>query len=85
MSSRAKKLATKPKADRTNKKADVVAMMKSAEGARLSEIMAATEWQAHTVRGFVERAASFHGYPSLIPEQFCVTLTSMSGPDNREN
>jgi hypothetical protein len=52
MPSRAKKLATKPKADRANKKADVVAMLKRAEGARLSEIMAATEWQARTVRGF---------------------------------
>jgi Protein of unknown function (DUF3489) len=49
----AKKQATKPKADRANKKAEVIAMMKRAKGATLAEIMAATEWQAHTVRGFV--------------------------------
>ena len=51
--SRAKKAAAKPKADRTNKKADVIAMMKRAKGASLAEIMKATDWQAHTVRGFV--------------------------------
>ena len=28
-------------------------MMKRAKGASLVEIMAATKWQAHTVRGFV--------------------------------
>ena len=49
---RAKK-AAKPKADRTNKKAEVIAMMKRAKGATLPEIMKATGWQAHTVRGFV--------------------------------
>lgn len=50
---RAKKAAGKPKADRTNKKAEVIAMMKRAKGATLAEIMSATKWQAHTVRGFV--------------------------------
>ena len=48
-----KKGASKPKTDRTNKKAEVIAMMKRAKGATLAEIMAATNWQAHTVRGFV--------------------------------
>jgi transcriptional regulator len=28
-------------------------MMKRAKGATLAEIMSATKWQAHTVRGFV--------------------------------
>ncbi|MGA2878820.1 MAG: DUF3489 domain-containing protein [Bryobacteraceae bacterium] len=51
--SRPKKAASKPKADRANKKAEVIAMMKRAKGATLPEIMAATGWQAHTVRGFV--------------------------------
>ena len=50
---RVKKAATKPKADRTNKKAEVIAMMKRAKGTTLAEIMKATGWQAHTVRGFV--------------------------------
>src|SRR5579864_2822812 len=50
---RAKKPAARPKADRTNKKAEVIAMMKRAKGATLPEIMKATGWQPHTVRGFV--------------------------------
>jgi len=50
---RARKAATKPKADRTNKKAEVIVMMKRAKGATLPEIMKATDWQPHTVRGFV--------------------------------
>jgi hypothetical protein len=58
---RAKKAATKPKTDRTNKKADVIAMMKRAKGATLAEIMEATGWQAHTVRGFVSILGSKGG------------------------
>jgi hypothetical protein len=38
---------------RTNKKAEVIALMKRAKGATLPEIMEATGWQKHTVRGFV--------------------------------
>lgn len=56
-----KQQATKPKADRTNKKAEVIAMMKRAKGATLAEIMAATGWQAHTVRGFVSLLGSKGG------------------------
>jgi hypothetical protein len=37
---RAKKAAAKPKTDGTNKKADVIAMMKRAKGATLPEIIA---------------------------------------------
>ena len=58
---RAKKAASKPKADRANKKAEVIAMMKRAKGATLAEIMAATKWQAHTVRGFVSILGSKGG------------------------
>ena len=47
------KRAKKPAAERTNKKAEVIAMMKRAKGATLAEIMKATGWQKHTVRGFV--------------------------------
>ena len=57
----AKKQATKPKSDRANKKADVIALMKCAKGATLAEIMAATKWQAHTVRGFVSILGSKGG------------------------
>jgi hypothetical protein len=38
---------------RSNKKAEVIAMMKRAKGATLAEITEATGWQKHTVRGFV--------------------------------
>jgi hypothetical protein len=58
---RAKKPASKPKADRTNKKAEVIAMMKRAKGATLPEIVKATGWQPHTVRGFVSILGSKGG------------------------
>jgi len=58
---RAKKVARKPKADGTNKKAEVIAMMKRAKGATLAEIMKATDWQPHTVRGFVSILGSKGG------------------------
>jgi hypothetical protein len=35
--------------------------MKRAKGATLAEIMAATKWQAHTVRGFVSILSSKGG------------------------
>jgi Protein of unknown function (DUF3489) len=58
---RAKKPATKPKADRANNKTDVIAIMKRTKGATPAEIMAATDWQAHTVRGFVSILGSKGG------------------------
>src|SRR5258706_7490249 len=58
---KAKKAAGKSKSDGTNKKAEVIAMMKRAKGATLPEIMAATNWQAHTVRGFVSILGSKGG------------------------
>jgi len=60
-SPKAKKAAAKPKADGTNKKAEVIAMMKRAKGATLAEIMSATGWQRHTVRGFVSILGSKGG------------------------
>jgi hypothetical protein len=47
---RAQKGATE---SRSNKKAEVIAMMKRAKGVTLAEIVEATGWQKHTVRGFV--------------------------------
>ena len=47
--------------ERSNKKAAVIAMMKRAKGATLAEIMQATSWQAHTVRGFVSILGSKGG------------------------
>jgi hypothetical protein len=58
---RGKKPARKPTADGTNKKAEVIAMMKRAKGATLPEIMKATGWQPHTVRGFVSILGSKGG------------------------
>src|SRR5258708_38293337 len=57
----AKKAAGKPKSDATNKKAEVIAMMKRAKEATLAEIMSVTNWQAHTVRGFVSILGSKGG------------------------
>jgi hypothetical protein len=56
-----KKAAVKPQTDRTNKKAEVIALMKRAKGTTLAEIMAVTKWQAHTVRGFVSILGSKGG------------------------
>ena len=46
---------------RTNKKAEVVAMMKRAKGATLAEIMEVTSWKGHTIRGFVSLLGSKGG------------------------
>ena len=56
----AKKAAGKA-TERSNKKAEVLAMMKRAKGVTLAEIMEATGWQAHTVRGFVSILGSKGG------------------------
>jgi hypothetical protein len=47
--------------DRSNKKAEVIAMMTRGRGATLAEIMEATGWQKHTVRGFVSILGSKGG------------------------
>src|SRR5947207_2503298 len=44
---------TGDKGERSNKKAEVIAMMKRAKGATLAQIVEATGWQKHTIRGFV--------------------------------
>jgi hypothetical protein len=67
----AKKSAVKPKpapkkgsttSERSNKKADVLALMQRAKGATLAEIMEATGWLRHTVRGFVSILGSKGGH-----------------------
>jgi hypothetical protein len=47
--------------DRTNKKAEIIAMLGRSKGATLPEIMEAAGWQAHTVRGFVSILGSKGG------------------------
>jgi predicted transcriptional regulator len=55
---RVQKAATEARSD---KKAEVIAMMKRAKGATLAEITEATGWQKHTVRGFVNILGSKGG------------------------
>lgn len=43
----AKKERAKPGAERSNKKAEVIALMKRAKGATLADIMELTAWQKH--------------------------------------
>jgi Protein of unknown function (DUF3489) len=55
------KQGAKGSEERSNKKAEVIALMKRAKGVTLAEIMEATSWQAHTVRGFVSILGSNGG------------------------
>jgi len=57
----ARKAVAKRVAERSNKKAEVVVLMKRAKGATLTEIVEATGWQKHTVRGFVSILGSKGG------------------------
>jgi Protein of unknown function (DUF3489) len=50
-----------PTTDRPNKKAQLIALMKRPQGVTLAEIMEATGWQKHTVRGFVSILGSHGG------------------------
>jgi len=47
------KVAKEPKAAGTTKKDQVLALISRKNGATLEEIMTATDWQKHTVRGFI--------------------------------
>jgi hypothetical protein len=49
------------KGERSNKKAEVIAMMKRAKGVTLAEIIAATGWLKHTIRAFVSILGSKGG------------------------
>ncbi len=51
--------ATTPRAD--SKGAKILAMIERAKGATLAEIAKATDWQAHSVRGFLSTAAKKYG------------------------
>jgi hypothetical protein len=53
--------ARKGASEASNKKAEVIAMMKHTKGATLAEIVTTTGWQKHTVRGFISILASKGG------------------------
>jgi hypothetical protein len=51
-----KRASRKPKAQTArdgSKKADIIRLLERAKGATLQELMGATGWQAHSVRGFI--------------------------------
>ena len=54
--------APAPKQREGTRKATVIALLERDGGATLEEIMAATSWQKHSVRGFISTLASKHGY-----------------------
>jgi hypothetical protein len=63
-----------PKAPREGTaKGTVLAMIQRPGGATLDEIRAATEWQPHTVRGFI----------SVVPKRAGLTVTSTRRPNDK--
>jgi hypothetical protein len=54
--------APAPKPREGTRKATVVALLERPGGATLEEIMSATSWQKHSVRGFISTLGSKHGY-----------------------
>jgi len=57
-SKKAAKKAAAPRAE--SKGAKILEMIARAKGAPLAEIMKATDWQAHSVRGFISTAGKKH-------------------------
>jgi Protein of unknown function (DUF3489) len=48
--------STKPTARAGTRKAHIIRLLERPNGASVAEIMRATDWQPHTVRGFISRA-----------------------------
>jgi hypothetical protein len=64
-----------PAAREGSKKAMVLELLRSDGGATLQTIMAATAWQAHTVRGFM----------STLPAKAGVTIESFKNEANERS
>jgi hypothetical protein len=56
------KNALAPKQREGTRKATVIALLEREGGATLEDLMAATDWQKHSVRGFISTLASKGGY-----------------------
>jgi hypothetical protein len=57
-----------------SKTAKVLAMLRRTEGATLQEIMSVTDWQAHSVRGFVS---------GTLGRKLHLTVASVKGEDGQ--
>ena len=58
----------------------MVALLEREGGATLEEIMSATSWQKHSVRGFISTLGSKHGYTIVstrreIDKARCYSIT----------
>jgi len=72
--------APAPKQREGTRKAAVVALLEREGGATLEEIMSATSWQKHSVRGFISTLGSKHGYTIVstrreIDKARCYSIT----------
>jgi len=61
--------APAPKQREGTRKATVIALLEREGGATLEEIMSATSWQKHSVRGFISTLGSKHGYTIVSARQ----------------
>jgi len=64
---------TKPRTRANSKQAQVIAMLRQPAGATIPQIMAATGWQAHTIRG------TFAG--ALKKQGIAITSEKIAGAD----
>ena len=62
----------KPNAAQTSKQDQVLALLRRQQGASIDEIVAATDWQPHSVRGFLSGA---------VKKRLGIDVVSDKGPD----